>query len=615
MKLQDITDNKKSWKTIRPYFSDKGYNQTKIAIVEKDSIVTDEEKIATLMNNYFINITKNLDLKPSTISSTSDMDKITKHFDDHISVCKIKEAYSERLQEDNFCFKMVSMDEVEKIVLKLNSKKSSTHGAIPGSILKQTIEVHLKYLTKTINHSLKESTFPDELKQSEVIPVYKKLDPLQKENYRPVSLLPHISKVFERVIYKQINNFMENKISKCVTGFRKSHGTQHSLIAMLEKWKKALDKEENISAIFMDLSKAFYTINHDLLAKLKTYGFANQALSFMWSYLKNRRQRVQINNKFSSLKEVIAGIPQGSIDGPLLFNLFINDLFLFICFSTLSNYADDDNLFTTGTDIQLINQMLLSDFRTVNIWFYENFMNLNLGKCHFMSIVKDAYDEDVFYYDNLTLKNSNEEVILGVTIDIKLTFHQHIKKMCRKDGQKLSALLRLSPYLDTNKRKTIYTIMVKSQLNYCPLVWMFCPRRSNNLINIVQERALRITYNDQQTDFKSLLSNHNEIIIHQRNLQVLMTEIYKIINDIAPPIVSSLFEIRENTHNTRYFQVLSNESRRTVNYGIEIICHRAPFLWANLRPEYKLANSLNIFKRKIKNWKGENWPCTGWPFP
>ena len=124
-----------------------------------------------------------------------------------------------------FYSRMVSMDEVKKVVLKLNSKISSTDGAIPASIIKQTIEVILKYLTNTINHSLKESTFRDELKQSDVIPVYKKLDPLQKENYRPVSLLPHISKVFERVIYNQINIFMENKISKCVTGFRKSHGT------------------------------------------------------------------------------------------------------------------------------------------------------------------------------------------------------------------------------------------------------------------------------------------------------------------------------------------------------------------------------------------------------
>ena len=160
----------------------------------------------------------------------------------------MKEAYCEILLV--FSFKMVSMDKVKKVVLKLNSKKSSTYGTILASVLKQTTEVDLKYLTNTMNHSLKESTFSDELKQSKFIPVYKKIAPIQKGNYRPMSLLPHISKVFERLIYKQINCFMENEMSKCVTGFRKSYGTKHSLIVMLEKWKKALDKEENMSAIF-----------------------------------------------------------------------------------------------------------------------------------------------------------------------------------------------------------------------------------------------------------------------------------------------------------------------------------------------------------------------------
>ena len=141
---------------------------------------------------------------------------------------------------------------------------------------------------------------------------------------------------------------------------------------MLEKWKKALDKEGNMSAIFMDLSKTYDTIYHGLLlANLKTYGFSKLALSFMCSYLKNRRQRVQINNKFSSFKEVIAGVPQSSIDRRLLFNLFINDLFFFICFSALSNYPDDNHLFATGTDIQLIKQMFLSDFMTVITGFIK----------------------------------------------------------------------------------------------------------------------------------------------------------------------------------------------------------------------------------------------------
>ena len=119
------------------------------------------QKIATFMNNYFMNITKKLDLKPLAVPNTSHIDEITKHFGNHISVYKISEAYSKILRKDNFDFKMVSMDEVKRVVLKLNSKKSCTYGTIPASILKQSMEVHLKYLTSTINHSLKESTFPD----------------------------------------------------------------------------------------------------------------------------------------------------------------------------------------------------------------------------------------------------------------------------------------------------------------------------------------------------------------------------------------------------------------------------------------------------------------------
>ena len=126
VKIQDVTDNDKFWKTIRPYFIDNGYNQTKTAAAEKDSIITDEKKNATLMNNYFLNITKNLDLKPSAVPNTGDIDEISKHFDDHISVYKTKEAYRKILREYNFSFKMVSLDEVNKLVLILNSKKSST---------------------------------------------------------------------------------------------------------------------------------------------------------------------------------------------------------------------------------------------------------------------------------------------------------------------------------------------------------------------------------------------------------------------------------------------------------------------------------------------------------
>ena len=174
----------------------------------------------------------------------------------------------------------------------LNVKKSSTYGSIPASILKQCVDAYLPHLTVTINYSLRENIFREELKRSEVIPLYKELDPLKKEKYRPVSLLPHVSKVFEIIICKQINTYMEDKLSKYLTGFKNSYGTQHLLVTVLEKWKKAADNGKYVSALFLDLSKTFDTINHDLLLAKLAYGFSPNALKLMHSYLNNRKQQV-----------------------------------------------------------------------------------------------------------------------------------------------------------------------------------------------------------------------------------------------------------------------------------------------------------------------------------
>ena len=222
----------------------------------------------------------------------------------------------------------------------------------------------------------------------------------------------------------------------------------------------------------------------------------------MHSYLNNRKQQVQINNKFSSESTVIAGVPQGSIDGPLLFNLFINDLVFFIQYCTLSNYADDNNLFSMGKNKDQVKTFLSSDFKIINNWFYENFMVLNPEKSHFMCIGQKIDHAETLNFNNLAIKNSKEVEILGITLDRNMNFHTHIKNICRKAGQKLNALLRISPYLDQSKKVLLYKPMIKSQFNYCPLVWMFCSRQSNNLINKVHERGLRLTCRDETKDFQ-----------------------------------------------------------------------------------------------------------------
>ena len=192
------------------------------------------------------------------------------------------------------------------------------------------------------------------MKAAEVTPIFKKNDYLDKENYRPVSVLPHVLKAFERIMYIQIENFMEGKLSKLLTGFRKNHSTQHCLVNVLEKWKNTLGKGGFVCAVFMDLSKAFDTMDKDLLiAKLGAYGFEEDALVFMKSYFTNIQQRVRGNSNFNTWEEIISRVPQGSILGPLLFNI-LNDLFLFVETSDLSNYVDDNTLYSSGSDLEKV---------------------------------------------------------------------------------------------------------------------------------------------------------------------------------------------------------------------------------------------------------------------
>ena len=607
--IKNISESRTFWKTVTPYFSKNQTTSNKLMLIENDEILTEEKKLANTMNDFFLNITKNLEIKKYPNMKVFDFDTLKSIFENHDSIKKIKQFHTNDSNEI-FSFGEVTVEEVKKEILTLNNKKASTNGSIPVTILKQTLDTYIVKLTNTINHSILINEFPDNLKKGEVIPIYKKNDPLKKDNYRPVTLLSHLSKVFERIMHKQIYAFMENKLSKYLTGFRKNHGTQHSLASMLENWKNALDKGEYVCALFMDLSKAFDTINHDLmLAKLEAYGFSNNSLQFMHNYLKNRKQRVQLNNSFSKMGKVKVGVPQGSIIGPLLFNIFINDFIYFIEHCNISNYADDNTMYGIGKDKETTKFLLDLDFQTVAKWFYANAMVLNPEKCHYMCLGSNVDNMEEFNSLDYKLNNSEEETMLGIKIDRKLNFQNHINDLCRKASQKINALNRIASYIDVHKRKIIYTSIIKSQFSYCPLVWMFCSRNSNTLINKVQERALRISLQDNESDFCTLLSKNKEVSIHHRNIQVLVTEIFKVMTGVAPPIMQNLFEVRENKYNLRNFREIQNSVKNTVKCGLETISYRSSALWSLVPQEIKSEISLAAFKSKIKNWQCNECPC------
>ena len=218
--------------------------------------------------------------------------------------------------------------------------------------MKENADIFASSLCDFFNQSIENFEFPSILKNANITPVFKKGYRCSKENYHPVSILPVISKIFEKLICKQITIFMDPLLSKYQCGFRKGYSAQHCLLAMLEKWKNAVDKGKIFGALLTDLSKAFDSLSHDLLiAKLNAYGFSLPALKLVHSYLSNRKQRTKINNAYSSWEEILFAVPQGSILGPILFNIFLSDLFLVLKETDFASYADDNTIYDIGDSI------------------------------------------------------------------------------------------------------------------------------------------------------------------------------------------------------------------------------------------------------------------------
>ena len=232
-------------------------------------------------------------------------------------------------------------------------------------------------------------------------------------------------------------------------------------------------------------------------------------------------------------------------------------------------------MYTYDRDLSNLKVQINLDFENLDLWFYDNYMVLNPKKCEFMYLGKSK-ENQIINYKQYNLKAKETKVLLGVVIDNKLSFKDHISSICKKASRKMNALNRISSLLNHNEKITILNSFIQSQFNYCPLVWMFCLRASNNKINKIHERALRVCQNDYVSTFENLLYNTNSLDIHSKNIQKLMIEIYKCLNHLSPPIMKNFFTIRENCYNLRNFKDLESGSVKTVNCGLNNILYRGP---------------------------------------
>ena len=361
----------------------------------------------------------------------------------------------------------------------------------------------------------------------------------------------------------------------------------------------------------MDLSKAFDCLPHGLLiAKLKAYGLSEEAVKLLDSYLNDRSQQIKLGPYASSWEKLFKGVPQGSILGPLLFNVFINDIFDFIVQSILYNYADDNTLSFIHKDLLHLKSVLEQESQILISWFDQNLMKANPDKFQAICIGKKTHDNiESFQIGQTNIKCDDSVTLLGINIDYMLKFDAHVSEICKKASKQLAVLKRLGGFLTKQGKLVIYNSFIASNFSYCPLAWHFCSAASTNKLEKVQERALRFINNDHTSSLNDLLKSTKTQPLHVRRIKQMACEVFKIINKMSPEYINDLVEIKTSTYNFRAEKQAEVPRVNTTRYGLRSFRSEAARVWNSLPNEMRVAESYPQFRRLVHSWDSPICGC------
>jgi len=600
----DRPQNPNFWQVIRPFMGSSLHGGDNIQLQEGGSVISDGVLVCETFNDYFINAAANLS-EPHGLA-LSQVEHITTHYKDHPSVNFIK-THASRNCPEVFTFRPVSQDAIYRKLIGLKTNKSTGYDQIPAKLIKAGAAVIQTPLTVIMNNSIASHKFPDLLKHGEIVPVFKSKNALSKTCYRPVTILTSVSKVFEAVMCDQITTHMEDMMSTHLAAYRKRYSCSNVLFRCVENWKNALDNNESVACILMDLSKAFDCIPHALLiAKLQAYNFSRNSCELVKSYLTNRRQRVKLGSTRSSWRTLERGVPQGSLTGPLLFNVFLNDLVMQLADKCdIFNYADDNSLSFHHHDPTMIKNVLESACSAALDWFDLNHMRANPDK--FQAIVLSRQPNTMlpllkFRVKDATISPDPCVKLLGVLLDNKLSFSPHITTLCKRTARQIGALRRVAPQLTSDVRMKLHDTFIMSNLIYSSSAWFECSKTSRWKLEKVHERAMRVATNDYMTPYKDLLKKTNRCSLYVQHLRTFIELVYKILHDEAPPIDSNFFQVQKVTHNLRDRCMLAKPKFSTINYGFHSLRYQGPHLWNQLPYNIKHPDDFVLFKSKLKSW-------------
>ena len=447
-------------------------------VFEIDGIITnDPATIANNLNEYFVNIGPMLD--KTILREQTTFDKF------------LTGSYVSSL-----VLTPTVPNEIYNIIDDLENKSSSGYDEIPTTVMKATGINICKPLSEIINRSFVTGCFPSSLKVAKVCPLFKSGNAKDVSNYRPISVLSSFSKVFEKAMYIRVISYL-NKfaiLNEAQYGFRKNYSTYMALLNLHEKITAACDKKEFGIGVFVDLQKAFDTINHTiLLHKLEHYGLRGIVLKWFESYLTNRKQYVLYNGTKSTHNDIVCGVPQGSVLGPLLFIIFVNDIVNSSKLLKFILFADDTNLFYSCTDLALLQTNINLELGKLSIWFRANRLSLNVNKTNYVIFRRNQVNMDLaIHIDNIPLTRVNSTKFLGVFIDSKLSWNTHVTNVASKISKGIGALCRVKSLLPKSILLMLYHTMIYPYLNYCCIVWGGASSSVLEPVKVLQRRALRI---------------------------------------------------------------------------------------------------------------------------
>ena len=592
-KLKENSDNCQSlWKVFGSILNNKKSKPiNKIKINNKE--LTDQNVITDEFNKYF-----------STIGA-----KLAENFN---SINTNHKSYLMNKVENSFFLHSTTEWEITKEINNMDFKKSPGYDEISVKFLQVAKNLITKPLMLIFNKAIATGQYPDALKIAKVIPLFKKGESTLISNYRPISLLSLLNKIFEKLLYRRLYKFLvkHNVLYKYQFGFRRGYSTTMALIEVINNIKSAIDNNKFVCGIFLDLTKAFDTVDHQiLLDKLDHYGVRGQTNDLFKSYLSNRKQFVKIGNSKSSHLPISCGVPQGSVLGPLLFLIYVNDIANHSPLGNIRLFADDTNIFVEHENLELVYENAKIVLEYLYQWFKDNKLTVNSKKSSFTIFTKSHIRNITNFPDSININNeriliSNSTKYLGVSIDQELSWKEHVQELCNGLKGMFSVFYNIRSYLTIDHIITIYYTLIYSRIKYGLAVYGTANRGIIDKVQVLQNQLLKVLTDKPYRYRTNKLHNELKLLkVDDLYKQEILTFVHNFQNNKLPSVFEHYFTSFSDIHDigTRYRDTNFILPRVSSNLGSTSISFEGAVLWNDLDNVNKEIKSVKSFRKSLKD--------------